>query len=184
MKTIKRCQNCIHYHALKVSSDTDAKPIHLCKLPPDCRSLSVIERDDDDARHDADRGEYLGTFCGVMRKPGAMCGPLAAMWSKRPRYMDVVPVLEALAREKFDRMYPPATMQRTVVLNKGDIAAGRYGPLTRQIAERYGKSIAVTRRHLVQAISYGWVLADGRGGTGGIRWWPSGLAAKLQGELA
>lgn len=184
LKTTKRCQSCIHYRALNVPGDTAVHPIHLCKLPPDCRPLSVIEQDDDDARHDAERGEYLGTFCGVMRKPGAMCGPLASMWRKRPRYLDVVPVLETLARQAFEKRFQNDSLERSTVLRYGDKAACLHGVLTREVAERYGHAVAKTRRHLVQAIAHGWVIVDGRGGVGGIRWWPTGLAAKLQGEHA
>jgi len=184
MSALQRCQNCIHYHALHLFSDPSTKPLHLCKLPPDCRPLSVIDQDDDDARYDDERTEYLGTFCGVMRKPGAICGPSASMWEKRPKYLNVVPALETLAREAFEKRFLHASLERAIVLRNGDKSACLYGVFTRQVAERYGQSVTTTRRHLVQATAYGRVLADGRGGMGGIRWWPAGLAAKLQGEQA
>jgi hypothetical protein len=116
---------------------------------------------------------------------------------KHPPYPDVLPALTAACRRQIDRRLRCADIIRPSaftyawnrdfyreVFAKGDIAAGRYGPLTTDVAREYGYPIDVTRRQLVKALAAGTVLADGRGGVGGIRWWPVGLVAQLLQEPA
>lgn len=104
---------------------------------------------------------------------------------KRPRYPDILPVLNQASRTAFEEFYNrvPDHDHRTRVLARGDDISCRYGPLTRDVARAYGQSLAVTRRMLDRGIQEGKVLVDRRPG-GMSRWWPVGLAASLRQEGA
>jgi hypothetical protein len=112
---------------------------------------------------------------------------------KRIAYPDVLPALTKVARIQFEARFGGAFViaptekhlawlrrDRAEILARGDVAAGRYGPVTREVAREYGYPLDVTRRQLVKALAAGTVLPDGRGGNRSIRWWPFGLAAELQ----
>lgn len=77
------CLDCVFYRPL---CEEDGSVVgHLCHLPPEC-APPLPEGDDDDWRdddRDIEGREYLGTFCDVMRRMGALCGPRAAMWEAR-----------------------------------------------------------------------------------------------------
>lgn len=116
---------------------------------------------------------------------------------KRTPYPDVLPALTKAARRQIDSRlkcehyirpteatYAWSRKFYADLFASGDIPASRWGPLTRDVATEYGYPLDVTRRQLVKALTAGTLLADGRGGHGGIRWWPVGLSALLQQELA
>ncbi|MGH8156646.1 MAG: hypothetical protein ACREPQ_00870 [Rhodanobacter sp.] len=96
-------------------------------------------------------------------------------------YPDILPVLNHVALAAFDRFFehPLDRDSRHRILHRGDDAACRYGPLTREIARSYGQPLAVTRRQLSRAARKGHVVVERCAG-GMSRWWPAGLAAQLR----
>ena len=55
--------------------------LHLCTLPPDCAPMRATREEDANLLAcDEPLCTYMGTSCHVMRRPGALCGPHAAMW--------------------------------------------------------------------------------------------------------
>lgn len=97
------------------------------------------------------------------------------------RLPDVLPALETAAREQFARFFREGFMahSRAWVLERGDSAAVRYGPMTHDVANVYGYPLDVTRRQLVRALRKGTALADRRPG-GNSRWWPVGMIETLR----
>jgi hypothetical protein len=71
------CRGCQFHAPLAFLGST----LHLCTLPPDCAPMRATREEETDllACDEALR-TYVGTSCHVMRRPGALCGPHAAMW--------------------------------------------------------------------------------------------------------
>ena len=79
MPTKPSCRGCQFHALLSLLGGT----LHLCTLPPDCAPMRTTREEDADwLRCDEPLRAYMGTSCHVMRRPGALCGPLATMWRR------------------------------------------------------------------------------------------------------
>lgn len=73
------CRGCQFHTLLSVLGGT----LHLCTLPPDCAPLTATRDEETDGLGcEEPLRTYVGTSCHVMRRPGALCGPQAAMWRR------------------------------------------------------------------------------------------------------
>lgn len=58
--------------------------LHLCTLPPACVPVTTADSDEQWFDREDRMAEYIGTWCDVMRRMGATCGPTGTLWRPIP----------------------------------------------------------------------------------------------------